>query len=502
MTTWVEQWKADKLRSTMVLFWLATVFTSFMRDALFSVTVPLVGSLYPFRVLLPITAVLYLVWMIREKEPLFKGVPALEKWCYLLSVILLVYGAASLFWAIDVSWTFRRLFNLCFDLCFFLLMLRLCRNKQVFRATLYVCAVALLLLCAAGIYEVFCGGIVNDRYDDYLRFEFFTGVYQPAVVTYHNTNDYVSALCMCGAMLLAAVGIRWERLTRACHWAVAGAFAALYFLASASTARLGIAATLLLMTGFALFLLIRDRRRLWIVAVALTAVLFVEFACSYIYVVPPVKRYLAELAEHRQEQAVDPDSSSAKEPPKLEIGEPNRPSLSEEFFEEDAETGEKVLRSENSSGGERTLLILHAFRCFKDSHGLGVGLGNTEQLAREYRVVMNGSMYSIHCFIARIIGDYGIFALIPLCVIGLLLLRKVWELLGAGLRRRDPDIAAMGVLYLFILLLYPIASTASSDAQDIIAMWIYLAGVVSVSNDLVPISDSEEEPACAREQSA
>ena len=129
MTTWVEQWKADKLRSILVLFWLATVFTSFMRDALFSVTVPLVGSLYPFRVLLPITAVLYLVWMIREKEPLFKGVPALEKWCYLLSVILLVYGAASLFWAIDVSWTFRRLFNLCFDLCFFLLMLRLCRNK-------------------------------------------------------------------------------------------------------------------------------------------------------------------------------------------------------------------------------------------------------------------------------------------------------------------------------------------------------------------------------------
>lgn len=479
----IDRGKADKLWGGLVICWLATVFTSFIGDALISVTVPLAGALYPFRVLLPITAVLYLVWMIREREPLFKGVPALEKWCYLLSVILVVYGAASLFWAIDFLWTFHKLFNLCFDLCFFLLMLRLCRDKKVFRATLYVCAAALLLLCTAGIYEVFCGGIVNNRYNDYLRFEFFTGVYQPAAVTYFNTNDYISALCMCGAILLLAACKHWERLKRAGHWAIAGLFAALYFLSAASTARLGIAATLLLLAGFALFLLIRDRRRLWIIAVSLAAVLFVEFACSYIYIVPSVKQYLAELEQHR-EQIADPNSPSASKPPKLEFTKPDRPSLSEEFFEEDAETGEKVLRSENSSGGERVLLIMHAFRCLKDSRGLGVGLGNTEQLAREYKVAMNGKVYSIHCFIARIIGDYGIFALIPLCVIGLLLLRKVWALLQQGFSLRNAGTVGTGVFYFFALLLYPISSTASSDAQDIIAMWIYLAAVVLFANTI------------------
>ena len=44
--------------------------------------------------------------------------------------------------------------------------------------------------------------------------------------------------------------------------------------------------------------------------------------------------------------------------------------------------------------------------------------------------------------------------------------------------------AAYAVLFFFMLLTYPLTSTAPSDAQDVIAMWFYLASVVLLANML------------------
>lgn len=472
----IAQWKTDKLRGSLVACWLATVFSSFFNAYLLPITFPLLGHLYLFRLLLPVTAVLYVLWALREREHIWYNTSAIERWSYIFIAIMLAYSVLSLPRAIDFMWTFRRLFNLCFDLCFFFLMLRLCRDKRIFQATLAVCGVALAVLCLLGIYEVFFGGIFNDYYDSWKRFHFFDGIFQFPVVTYGNTNDYSAALLFCSGVALLAAVQNWTRCKKGTQLLIGVGFGLIYFLLLASGARLIQVSFWLLLAGFSVFLLIADRRRLWVPLLALVLVFGVQFANQYRYIIPAVQQYLAELKESTQpaSPAEQPAESTTLPHPPASV------SLDEEFFIINEETGEKELR-DNASAGMRARLLIHAFNCFKESYGLGVGLGNTETLAPQREVVPQWAdepQNSIHCFVARIIGDYGIFALIPLCVIGLLFLKRVWELLQMGASLHNAGIVGIGAFYFFVLCLYPFSSTAPSDAQDIIAMWLYLGAVV------------------------
>lgn len=482
MNEWREAWRRDRLGAALAACWLVTVFTAFFGAALPSVTVPLLGTMYPFRILLPATAVLFLIRTVRTRDAFWKGASGVEKWCWVLAASMLLYGGASLFRAIDVEWTFRRLFNLCFDLCFFLLMLRLCRNRRLLRGTLWVCGAAVLALCVMGVYEIFHGGIFDPKYDDFQRLFLFTGLYQYPTVSYANTNNYASALAFCGGIFLLAVCRRWEAMGRRRLWLLAGGFAVLYFLSVCSDARLVIYAMYLLLAGLVVFLLVRNRKQLWVPAVMLLAILCVQFVVQYRFIVPPIQEYLEEL------RGYDPESGS--EEPSLSIGNQDRESMDQQFFTTDEETGEKVLRTE-SSNGIRARLLLHAFRCMRESHFLGVGLGNTEMLARDREVIPEARIYSIHCFVARILADFGIFVLIPLCAIALLLLKRVLKALADGLRRRDRETVSFHLVYLFVLAAYPLLSTISSDAQDILPMWIYLAGVVLYMEDGPAASPAE-----------
>ena len=103
-------------------------------------------------------------------------------------------------------------------------------------------------------------------------------------------------------------------------------------------------------------------------------------------------------------------------------------------------------------------------------------------MAKEQEVIPDARIWSIHCFIARIIGDYGVFVLAPLMVIAVLLIKQGIVTAVVSMKKRERPLAALAVLYLVILVCYPIVSTASSDAQDILAMWLYLGMLVAINN--------------------
>ena len=495
MTQWIEQWKADRLRGAMVLCWLLTVFSSFFGAYLLPVTVPVLGTLFPFRVLLPTTAVLYLVWAVKHREPLFwRGASTLEKLCFILCGILLAYGAASLFRAIDFGHTFRRLFNLCFDLCFFLLMLRLCRDRDIRRKTLWLCFGMLAFISLLGIYEVFFGGVVNSVYDpeETYRFFLFKHVYQYPVVFYVNTNDLVMLL----TFLYTVESICYVRSEQAQSGALTAAFvlqgAAVYFLLLASSSRLCILSFNILLLGLFVYFVITQRRWLRAPVFLLLCVLGIQFVNQYRFIVPPIQTYFAELDDYQESKGSDSENVT-EEKPSLSLGNPNKSSLGEEFFTQNEETGQQELQLERS-GGVRAKLLLHAFTCFRESYGLGVGLGNTETLAARQTVIpawADNPQNSIHCFLARLTADCGIFALLPLCAVAFLLLKRTFQALLAALRRKDREGCAYGLFFLLCLVIYPIASTASSDAQDSIAMWIYLAAVVLFCLDMSLRSSGE-----------
>ncbi len=495
------KWREDKLCGSLWLCWLATVFFSFWGDSLISIPFPGIGTLFPFRILLPITFILYIIWVIRTKERLLENVTTIEKLCYSLIVIMLAYGALSLFRAIEVEHTFRKLFNLTMDLCFFFLMLRLCRNEELFRQTVLVCVTAAAILCLMGVYEVFFGGIFDSVYDGYKWFLWFSKIFQAPIVTYGNTNDYLTSMVMCCGIFILAICHKWNVADQKRLCLLSVSIPLVFFLARASNARLVLVAIYILLVGLTIFLVICDRKRLWIPCVMLVLMGGVYFANQYRYIVPPVKQYIAEMKEYRQQEALSQEvvpqggASQEEKPqeekpqeetpvkPQLQLGDPRKETLEEQFFTVNVETQEKELRVEGSAG-VRARLLLHTWNCFKESYGFGVGLGNTELLARDREVIEGAKIWSIHCFVARIIADFGIFVLIPLSVIGVLLLKQIWESYWKGVKRKQPYTVAFAVLYLFVLMTYPFTSTASSDAQDLLAMWIYLGGIIVFYNSL------------------
>lgn len=471
-----QQWKQDKLRCALVVCWLLTVAASFFNSYLLPVQLPGVGTWYAFRTLLPLTALLYVVYAIRTRTFFWKDSTTLEKWCYVFIAVLLLYGAVSLPRALDVAWTFRRLFNLCFDLCFFFLMLRLCRKKDIRRLTIAVYTAVLALYIVLGIYEVFFGGLVNPVYNGFKRFYVLNGLFQEPIVFTENMNDYASVLFFSYAVLSLW---SWKRPA----WRNVLLTAGTYFLLLATMSRLCTLSFVVLLVVQIFCALLQHQKAARKTAVWMVlCVCCVQFCTQYRYIIPPIQSYLAQRAAY-EEVLKEQSSASGAEPlkkPELQLGDPQKESLDEQFFETDAATGEKVLREEGSAG-VRSHLLLFAFHCISQSHGLGVGLGNTETMAARQAVVPQWAdkpQNSIHCFLMRIAADYGIFALLPLCAIAFLLLKRIFTSLSAAWRRKDGQAGAGALLFFAVLLTYPIVSTASSDAQDDIAMWFYLAMMV------------------------
>lgn len=479
MNRLIAWWEEDRLWGTLVLSWLFTVFASFFNSLVFpTLTVPLVGTLYLFRIVLPVTVVLYGVWQFRHRRDFWKEVSTAEKWCYALIAILLVYGGLSLLRAIDVGWTLGRLINLCFDLLYFFLALRLLKNPKVRRATGILLAGMLVLLCLLGIYEVFCGGVVDPKYDHYQRLELFMGTYQFPVVFSGNTNDYAMTLIyLSGVLMLECVQAKDSGSIRT-GWIVLLALT-LVFLMVASTARLNQLCLLILFLGLSIWGLWGSHRRRSLPLLLLCCILLVQFAQEYRYIVP---KYVGSGTQ-TVEQAEAP------------VQRPARETLGDELYVVDEATGEKKFRTEGSAG-PRALLLLHAKDCFLESYGLGVGLGNTEILARDREVIPNARFWSIHCFLARLTADYGVFALVPLCAVAALLFRKDWRAVQTGRRAGNRDQVIRGVFHILCLVIFPISSTASSDAQDCLPMWLYLGYLVECLPEhtefLQPVEDEGE----------
>lgn len=482
MEAWIAEWKNDTLRRSLEMSWLITVAVSFWGPYLLPITIPVIGTVFAFRIFLVITVALYLYWAISRREFFWDGTTSIEKWSYILIAIMLLYGLTSLPRALDFIHTFRRLFNLCFDLCFFFLMLHLCRKEKMLQATLWVGIVSVAVLCALGIYEVFCGGIFTDVCDVVPRFVLFNSIYQSPMVTGGNVNDYCSILLYISAPFILMIlqknpQSRWKLMT------VLLLFPILYFLLLAAASALNLVALSFLWIGIVLYFLISDRKRLWIPLLALLLMGGIRFANQYQYIVPPIQEYLSELQEY-QRQPQDSSFGGVPAPkPKLVIGDPHTLPLAEEFYVVNPETEELELR-EDGTGGVRARLLIHAFRCFRESYGLGIGLGNTEVLARERQITQNG-VWSIHCFIARIIADFGIFVLFPLCIIAFLLLKQTFCMLLFELREKNTSVVGYTLCYFCSLCAYPFLSTASSDAQDIIAMWLYLGAMVLCVNRML-----------------
>lgn len=466
----VKAWQTDKLKTALITLWALTVFFSFFGSAITLLQLPAIGELYPFRLLLPVTALFYLLWMIREKHNPWKTATRAQRICYVLSVLLVIYGSISLLFAIDFLFTFRRLFNLCYNLCYFCMALALCKEKDLFIGTVHSALAAVLIQIPMGIYEVFFKGVFDPIYDaERPKFAFFTGKFQRPVVASGNTNDF--AMLLVFVLAVALLYWAWRHREEKCGWIPVAMIAPIYFLISAGDARLCVMAFVMLVAGFVMFALtLKEKKRLVLLLTALLLV-FVIFGQNYQKWMPQTNKVTTQWEEPT---VVSLRAGEVVGNPTVTLASR---SLKDQLFRVDKETGELQINLKYSAG-TRLDLLLHAAKCVVQSKGLGVGLGNTEQLAKVNAASRKDGVWNIHCFLARMTGDFGIFFLIPLLLLAVELLRIWYRAFRQSLKKKNMEETMLWIMYLLVLASYPITSTASSDAQNSLAMWLYLAVVV------------------------
>lgn len=464
MTQLTEQWKGDKLCVLLVIGWLLTVVASFFGSYLLPIELPGVGTWYAFRTLLPITLILYVFCAVKRRVFFWKDSTPIEKWCYIFIASMLVCCVVSVPRAIDLTFSVRRIMNLALDLVFFFLGLRLCRNNKIRKLTIYTCIIMIAFIMLLGLYEVFWGGIFEDQKINLSFFVLFRNFYSPVVLS-GNTNDYNATIIMVLAVImLDFLPHKGQKNVKGRLFYVILTFSIGYFLVVAGEARLCKIGYDVLLAALFLYVFIVERKFRWVPILILCFVLITQTVTRWHYIYPQGQAFFQELSENGKTDKSffhifkDPDKSP----------------LIDEFIKVDNETGQEVVNGATSAGA-RTKLLVHAWRCFWDSKTLGVGLGNTEMLARDNEVIENAKYWNIHCFLARIIADGGLFALVPLCAIAFLMLRAALQGIIEAIRKKRRSACGYSLWLLASIIIYPIVSTASSDAQDIFPMWLYLA---------------------------
>ncbi len=467
------------------------IFSSFWGPVLLAVTVPGIGEIFLFRIALAAVCCFYIYYIINKKTNPFKARTRIEYVIFLILGIMLLYGGISLVRAIDFGYTFRRLFNLGFDLMFLLMIILYIDNQRKVRITMVNCIINVLLLQFMGVYETFFGGVFYDTYDNFLRVPFFNRLLQPPTVSYGNTNDYITSILFCLPFIIIFLiyqinnskNIKTKRIFSSI---LIINLSLTYFLANAARAQLGQLAWFIIFLGFAAYILVSQRKQYKLAVMIFVCFLFVSFTENYLILRATTLNAINTMKYERELKSIEKkvasgDAEAAEAiksvptPKLVTVPKSNELSIKDQFVAKNEETGKTVLNM-NASGGGRLMLIKFAGDTFIDSYGMGVGLGNTEQRAKVIAEEQLGGLWAIHCFPARIIADMGIFLLFPVLIAIFLLLKSIIYILKD---RQKPKLMNMVMFFIILsLLCFPILSTIPSDAQDTLGMWLCLGGII------------------------
>ena len=465
MKSILNGWRSDKLKVLLLFSWLLTVFFGFFGSTVLLIKIPGLPALYPFRILLPITTLIYMIWAIRERRNPWKAASFGQRVCYILCAALIVYGTISLFRAIDFEFTFTLWITLCFCLVFFALALELCSDRQTFVATLWCALITTVIHMVMGFIEIFEGGFFTKKF--YEVFFFLGDHFTSPSVSAGNPNDYAMML----VFMLALVLLYWAwRGHKECfRWIPIVLIAPVYFLLGATYARLCTISFWILIAAFSLKAMTSRKlvRQVLIPALLLLAltVAFYNYGEDY-QRMHPERNAAVSVEENITAAAMTENRTQVA---KLTAVVPDQTQTVEKYVQEAAEL--------LSSSAVRIKLLKHTWNCFTRSKGMGVGLGNTAQLAKP-TAESRGGVWGIHCFLARMMADFGIWFLIPLLLIAFSMVKSGVEIVCREMKKRNWSGVMTGVMYLSSVLIYPIASTAPGDAQNSVPMWLFLGCVV------------------------
>ena len=480
-----KRFTADRL---LPACWYLTVFSAPFGDCLLRIELPIGGHFSLFRGMILLTCAVYLVHLLCRRENPFRGLSRPEKWFAVLAVCMLIYGLASVLWSVSLGAWFSKLFTMCQMFALVFLFLKLCRDPKVMRVTMWIMGLTVLITALGGLAELWHGPYFDTPYRDY-SYVFFNKAFYAPIFTFYNPNGltvYLLFSLECLYLYMAHVwqepaGTRDKRLL----WALTAGMSLTVFLCCAAGGRLSLLAIPVILLGLALWLLLRYKRGLWIFAALALTLSFVYVGENYLQV-----KYQAEQTAIEIRQLFEKPEQPTPEQPTPEQPIPDDPTpLPPEknthgtlYTLTPSVKDTSAYESLSQSDGVRVTLLKDCVQMIRESHGLGIGLGNVEPRLRE--MDNSGGIYAAHCFIMEVLAEFGIFAFLPLLALGLSILRALWLEFYAALRARDKKRMAMPLLLFFTAIAYAPLSTANSSSWGIQAMWLYLAVLLFYSGRL------------------
>ncbi|MDF2544313.1 MAG: hypothetical protein K0S47_4031 [Herbinix sp.] len=471
--------KNVKMKSEFILglFFQIMIFSSFWGSVLLPITVPGIGEMFLFRIMIFITSILFVLHLVINKVNPFKGKNKLEYMVFILITIMILYGILSLARAIDIAFTFRRLFNLCIDVTFLLLLILYINDRMKINITLFNCIINMIILSLLGIYEAFHGGIFYDKYDIYQRFPLFdVGYIQFPTVSFNNTNDFSCTLLFYLPFVIAFLltHINKNNKYKKLYIVLLSLTTSLsYFIVKLASARLAMISVYIIIISLFAYIII-FKRKLW------SIIVLCSMCFAFIFVMENYKQLKADtinIANNIKYKYEKMTSDEVIEKPETyTIPTKETLSLKEQLIVVDEETNEVTLNTE-ASVGTRVALLRFSIKTFIKSYGFGVGLGNTEQMAKAVAVEQLGGMWSMHCFAARFLADMGILVLLPIIIIVLFIIKLLFKLVRSN-NIKDSSVMIPILFTVVSIICFPLLSTSPSDAQDILGMWFCIAAII------------------------
>jgi len=462
-----------KLRASQeiiyVILYHLLIFSIFFGEAVLSFPVPTLGSIYLFRIVLAVISIFtgYRIFVKKERIDFTGSI----KYLLMLFIVVTMYGVISIAFAENQSSTIGILINWVINGIFVVVVICFNSNKNrikhTFIAVLYNVVIAILL----GILETFTGSLFfREESIGRGRIAFFNFGINELPLVYGTNQNYLVTLIMFGVLLsllfIFCQVAKPKYVTKKKWYSATVPFLLVggFYISHYSISTLG-QFTLIItaITTIMILVFVVNKKKIPISAISIVVgYLLVLLASNFIVILPRILNIF----------------NLTYEIPSLY---PNPVMFGLKSFYEGA----------SGSGNERLVLIQYGMRLFIRSKGLGVGLGNTLFFATMDNSIPYGDL---HCFPVRLVSDCGVFALVPLCMFVLSIVRNWYKYLKEYYTRslyHRVRILFSGLVFF----VSPFVVTIPSDAQNVWLMWLFYA-ILAITLDPKRMSDVEysEEP--------
>lgn len=345
----------------------------------YTLYVPGIDKIYMFHIVLAIFTVLSLYRAFKDRDVLLN----IDKKIIAMYAIWFVYMCASVVWALSRGLAIKYIAIYLIMFAFIIDMMIYNINKERLKNTMNILLFLISLIVVIGFVEVLLGQQLPvkhyiDGFKDTLpEWQINTIQARPIVFSY-NTNNLTATLAMMIPICLFAI-YKFENVLAKIWFTIISCAA--FSLVVITTSRTGYTAFLVGVAAFAIYSIV-NIRKLGLKQMIFPVVIIAGFTLAYFY--SPMLMHIKPVGDVKIQ---------------------NSTSLSGKLHSlEDMTDGE--ITQEGSA--------LHRMEIIKDvyngvignKHFQGYGVGNVEQFLKDQG--NTGAIYSPHCYVIEILGDFGL----------------------------------------------------------------------------------------------